>query len=160
VLEKSGLTYTILRNGWYTENYTAGLTGALAHGALLGSAGEGRISSASRQDYAEAAAVVLTRPIEPARILELAGDTSYTLGDLAAELSRQSGKEIPYRNLPEGEYAAVLKQIGLPGPVAELVADSDAGAAKGALFDDSGELGKWIGHATMPMAESVRVALG
>ncbi|WP_035616019.1 SDR family oxidoreductase [Haloferula sp. BvORR071] len=159
LVQESGLPHTLLRNGWYTENYTAGLPGALAHGALLGSAGEGRISSAARQDYAEAAALVLTRPIEQARILELAGDASYTLTGLAAELSRQSGKEIPYRNLPQAEYAAVLKQIGLPAPLAELVADSDAGAAKGALFDDRGELGKWIGRATTTLAESVKVAL-
>ncbi|MCW1915727.1 SDR family oxidoreductase [Luteolibacter sp. GHJ8] len=159
LIAASGLPHSILRNGWYTENYTASLPGALANGALLGSAGEGRISSAARQDYAEAAAAVLTRPIEAARVFELAGDDSYTLAEFAAEVSRQSGKELPYRNLPEAEYAAILKQIGLPAPLADLIADSDRGASQGGLFDDGNELSRLIGHATTPLADSVKAAL-
>jgi len=159
-LAASGLPYVILRNGWYTENYTASIPLALQHGALVGSAGRGRIASAARQDYAEAAAAVMASgPNQVGKIYELAGDEAYTLTELAAEVSRQTGREIVYRDLPETEYRTVLLDAGLPEPVAALLADSDAGAARGALFDDSHTLRQLIGRPTIPMAQSVAEAL-
>ncbi|WAH56318.1 SDR family oxidoreductase [Pseudomonas silvicola] len=158
-LAASGVPHVLLRNGWYNENYTGGVPSAVAHGALLGAAGEGRISSAARADYAEAAAVVLAGEGHVGKTYELAGDSSYTLAELAAEIARQAGKQVPYKDLPEAEYKAALIQVGLPEPVAELLANSDAAAAKGALFDDSKVLSKLIGRATTPVAESVALAL-
>lgn len=158
-LASSGVPHVVLRNGWYNENYSAGIPGAVGHGALLGSAGEGRIASAARADYAEAAAVVLTTEGHAGKTYELAGDNSYTLTELAAEVSRQTGKNLPYNNLPQAEYKAVLVQVGLPEPIAELLADSDAAAAKGALFDDSKVLSGLIGRPTTPIADAVAVAL-
>lgn len=155
----SGLPHSLLRNGWYSENYTAAIPAALAHGALIGSAGDGLISSAARIDYAEAAAVALIGDNAPRVIHELAGDAAYTLADFAAELSKQAGRDIPYANLPEAEYRAALIGAGLPEPIAGLLANSDAAAAKGALFDDGGELGRLIGRPTTPLAASIAEAL-
>lgn len=155
----SGLSYCLLRNGWYVENYTGGLGAALAHGALAGGAGEGRISAAARADYADAAAAVLASTQAVEQVYELAGDTAFTLGDLAAELSRQSGKDIPFHNLPQQDYRDMLLGFGLPAPLAELIADSDAQAAKGALYDGSGTLGKLIGRPTISLADAVKAAL-
>jgi len=154
-LNASGVPFVLLRNGWYTENYTAGVPAALAHGGVYGCAGDGRISSAARVDYAEAAAVVLTSDNQAGRVYELAGDTSYTLTELAAEISRQSGKNIGYVNLPEAEYKGVLVKVGLPEVIAELLANSDTGASKGALFDDSRQLSTLIGRATTPLATAI-----
>lgn len=159
LLAESGLPHVILRNGWYTENYTASVPAALAHGALVGSAGQGKIASAARADYAEAAAVVLADASKSARSYELAGDTAYTLEDLAAEISRQTGKVIPYKDLPEAAYRDVLLKAGLSEGLATGIASWDAGAAKGALFDDGRELSGLIGRPTTTMAESVRQAL-
>jgi len=158
-LKESGIDYTLLRNGWYTENYTGSISGALAAGAFVGSAGEGKISSAARIDFAEAAAVVVTDKSHKGKVYELAGDESYTLSDLAAEISSQTGKNIPYNNLPEAEYAKVLKNVGLPDMYADAIASWDIGASKGDLFDDSHQLSKLIGRKTTPMAESVKAAL-
>ncbi|WP_024698172.1 SDR family oxidoreductase [Pseudomonas avellanae] len=159
-LRASGLPFALLRNGWYTENYTAGVPGALAHGAVMGSADEGRISSASRLDYAEAAAVLLTSSEDQSgRVYELAGDESYTLAEFAAELSRQAGKTLPYVNLPQAEFEAALIQAGLPDFVARLLADSDASAAKGALFDDSRQLSKLIGRPATPLSATIAETL-
>lgn len=155
----SGLPYSLLRNGWYVENYTVSLGGAIAHGALAGGAGEGRISAAARADYAEAAAVVLASSGAVEQVYELAGDTAFTLAELAAEVARQSGKEIPFHNLPQKDYAELLTNVGLPAPLADLIADSDAQAAKGALFDDSRTLGKLIGRPTISLADAVKAAL-
>ena len=91
---------TLLRNGWYTENYTGNVANAVAHGALIGSAGQGRIASATRADVADAAVEVLTTPGHVGKVYELAGDQAYTLSELAAEISRQTGKDIPYVDLP------------------------------------------------------------
>jgi NAD(P)H dehydrogenase (quinone) len=158
-IKSSGIPYTILRNGWYTENYTGSIPGALAGGALLGSAGEGRISAATRADYADAAVAAVTGAGHEGRTYELAGDEAWTLADVAAEISRHSGREIPYRDLPEAEYAAALEGFGLPAPVARMIAGWDTGTAQGALYDDSHQLSKLIGRPTTPLSETVREAL-
>ncbi|GFE57075.1 SDR family oxidoreductase [Geobacter sp. AOG1] len=159
IIRASGLPHVLLRNGWYTENYTAGVPAALAHGAVCGCAGNGRIASAARKDYAEAAAVALTTDNHAGRTYGLAGDYAYTLGDLAAEISRQSGRNINYVNMAEPEYKQLLVSAGLPEPIAALLSDSDTGASHGALFDDSHQLSTLIGRATTPMATSVAEAL-
>ena len=158
-LGQSGVPFVLLRNGWYTENYLASIPPALQHGAFIGSAGEGRIASAARADYAEAAAVALTTPDQSGKVYELAGDESYTLAEFAAELSRLSGKQIPYVNLPESEFKAALVGAGLPEPLAGLLADSDAGASKGGLFDDKRQLSALIGRPTTPLAALIQAAL-
>jgi NAD(P)H dehydrogenase (quinone) len=159
LIAASGVPAVILRNGWYTENYLASVPTALQHGALLGSAGTGRIASAARRDYAEAAAVVLTREGEVGRVYELAGDQSYTLAELAAEISCQSGQAVAYRDLPPAEFESVLLGAGLPAGLAALLADSDAGAAQGGLFDDSRQLSALIGRPTTPVTELLRRTL-
>ncbi len=158
-LRESTVPFVVLRNGWYTENYTGGLASALEHGAILGSAGDGRISSAARSDYAAAAAIVMTRDAQAGRVYELAGDTAYTLADLAAEVSRQSGKTVEYRNLSEPDYKAALLGVGLPEPVAALLSDSDTGASKGALFDNSRQLSGLLGRPTTPLTTVVAAAI-
>jgi NAD(P)H dehydrogenase (quinone) len=155
----SGITYTILRNGWYTENYAGSAKGAIGAGAFIGCAGNGKIASAARIDYAEAAAAVLASKGHENKIYELAGDDAYTLNDFAAELSRLSGKTIPYNNLPEEQYAGILKSFGLPDGLAQMLADSDAGASKGGLFDDSKQLSALIGRSTTPLANVLANAL-
>jgi NAD(P)H dehydrogenase (quinone) len=159
MLRASGVPFVLLRNGWYTENYTAGLPAALAHGAVLGSAGAGRIAAAPRADYAAAAAAVLLRHDQGGKVYELAGDTAFTLAELAAEIARQTAKPIVYKELPPAAYQAVLVQAGLPEGFAALLADSDVGASKGALFDDGGQIGRLIGRPTVPMAAIVAAAL-
>lgn len=158
-LKESGIDYTLLRNGWYTENYTASIAGALGGGAFLGSAKDGRISSAARADYAEAAAIVLSDKKYKGKTYELAGDESYTLTELAAEISKQSGKTIPYNDIPEEEYANILKNIGLPEGLAYGLASWDVSASKGDLYSNVHDLSEILGRATTPVAESVKVAL-
>lgn len=158
-LRASGVPFTLLRNGWYSENYAAGIPAALTYGGVYGSAGDGKISSAARADYAEAAATVLTSDQQAGRVYELAGDSAYTLHEFAAEITRQTGKEINYVNLPQADYQTLLVKVGLPEPLATLLADSDVSAARGALFDDSHQLSALIGRATTPIAVTVAAAL-
>lgn len=158
-LKASGIPFTILRNGWYTENYTGSIPGAIAGGAFIGSAGAGRISSAARADFAEAAVAVLTSPGHEGKTYELAGDQAYTLADLAAEISRQSGRDIPYKNLPQADYAAALTSFGLPEGLAHAIAGWDVSASQGALFDESHQLSQLIGHPTTPLSTAVAEAL-
>ncbi|OYD83584.1 SDR family oxidoreductase [Azospirillum brasilense] len=155
----SGIPFTILRNGWYTENHTGSVGAALSGGAFIGSAGDGRISSATRADYADAAVAVLTGSGHEGKTYELAGDEAVTLADLAAEISRQTGKDIPYRNLPEADYAAILAGFGLPEAFAKGIASWDVDASKGALFDDGRQLSALIGRPTTPLSAAVAAAL-
>jgi NAD(P)H dehydrogenase (quinone) len=160
LIRASGVPFALLRNGWYTENYTGNVAAAVQHGAVLGSAKDGRISSAARADYAAAAAVVLaSRENQAGKIYELAGDTGFTLSEYAAEIARQSGKPVVYKDLPEADYKAALQTVGLPEAFAALLAESDAKAAKGSLYDNSGQLSGLIGHPTTPLAQSVKAAL-
>ena len=154
-LRESGIPYVLLRNGWYSENYLANVPSALEHGVLLGSAADGRISSAPRADYAEAAAVVLTTEGQAGKVYELAGDSSYTLSDLASMISQNTEKPVIYQDLPQSEFEAVLSSIGLPAGLAALLADSDAAAAQGALYDDSGMLSALIERPTTPVLDSL-----
>ncbi len=158
-LKDSGMEYTLLRNGWYSENYTSSIPGALKAGAFVGSAGDGKISSATRDDYAEAAAVAITDQSHKGMIYELAGDKAYTLSDLAAEISKQSGKQIPYKDLPEAEYAGILKNMGISEKYAKAIASWDKSASKGDLFDDSKQLSKLIGRPATPLSASVNSVL-
>jgi NAD(P)H dehydrogenase (quinone) len=158
-LKASGIPYTILRNGWYTENYTGSLEGAVASGALIGSAGEGRIASAARADYADAAVAVLTTPGHDGKTYELAGDDSFSLAELAAEVSKQTGKPIVYTDMPQADYARTLEGFGLPAGLSAGIASWDAAAGKGALFDDGRTLSKLIGRPTTPFAQTVKAAL-
>lgn len=158
-LAESGVLHTILRNGWYTENYTGALGAAVEHGAILGAGGEGRVSSASRKDYAEAIAVVAAGEGHAGRVYELAGDTAHTGAELAAAVSAAAGKPVAYVNLAQADYAKALEGFGLPAGFAAVLADSDAQAAHGALYDDSRTLSRLIGRPTTPMAETVAAAL-
>lgn len=155
-LAESGIPYALLRNGWYTENYLASAPPALEHGVFIGAAGEGKIASATRADYAAAAAKVIAEEGHAGNVYELAGDNAWTLSELAAELSKQSGKPVTYQNLSEADFAAALKNVGLPAGLADMLADSDIGASKGGLFDDSRTLSKLIGRPTTSLAESVK----
>jgi len=158
-LTESGIDFTILRNGWYTENYTGSIGGAVANGAFVGSAGEGKISSAARKDFAEAAAVVVSDASHKGKTYELSGDVAYTLADLAAEISKQTGKTIPYQNLPEADYATILKQVGLPEMFAGAIANWDVSASHGDLYDEGTQLSQLIGRPTTSLAKSVEEAL-
>ncbi|AFJ98091.1 SDR family oxidoreductase [Cronobacter sakazakii] len=159
MLADAGIPYVLLRNGWYTENYLASVPPALEHGMFIGSAGDGKIASASRQDYAEAAAKVLTLDNQAGRVYELAGDHAWTLRDLTALLSKETGKTVAYQNLSEADFAAALTGAGLPEGFAKLLADSDIGASKGGLFDDSRQLSALIGRPTTSLEASLRESL-
>ncbi|MEQ9970839.1 SDR family oxidoreductase [Pectobacterium carotovorum] len=159
LLKSSGLPHVLLRNGWYTENYAASIPAALEHGVFIGSAGEGKITSATREDFAAAAVAVLTQEGQAGKVYELAGDEPYTLAELAAEISKQSGKNIGYQNLSEAEFTAALVSAGLPDVFAQIIADSDTGASKGGLFDDGKQLSRLIGRPTTPLSAVVKATL-
>lgn len=160
LLRASGLPWVILRNGWYTENYAAAIAAAPTHAVVLGCAGNGRFSTATRADYAAAAVAVLTSDdAQAGRVYELAGDTGYTLGELAAEISRQCGKPVAYRNLSETDYKTALMQFKVAEDMATMLADADSCAASGILFDESRQLSRLIGRPTTPLATTVAAFL-
>lgn len=161
VLKASGVPWALLRNSWYLENYTGSAAATVERGVVQAASGEGRISAATRADFASAAVAVLTSPDDQGgRTYELGGDQAFTQADVAAELSRQSGKPIAYRNLSVDDYTAALKAAGLPDPVAEMVAGLDAGIATGALETGSGDLRRLIGRPTTTLAQGIAAALG
>jgi NAD(P)H dehydrogenase (quinone) len=157
-LQASGLTFALLRNGWYTENFTAGIAPALQQGAFIGASKQGRFAAASRADYAAAAAAVLAGDGHHNKIYELAGDTAFTRADFAAEVSKQTGKPIGYHDLPEAEYEKILATF-LPPDLAHILADAEANAADGALDDTAHTLSHLIAHPTTPLADTVAEAL-
>lgn len=159
LIRASGIPFVFLRNGWYLENYTGTLASTVEHGALMGSAGEGRVSAATRADFAAAGAAVLAGAGHENRIYELGGDESFTLAELARMVAEQSGRPVEYRDLPEEAYAAALAGFGLPEAFARVLADSDRGIARGELFTDSGDLSRLIGRPTTSPREAIAAAL-
>ncbi|WP_431788573.1 NmrA family NAD(P)-binding protein [Streptomyces sp. G9] len=155
----SGLPYTFLRNGWYTENYTANLAPALEHRAVVANAGEGRIASATRADYAAAAAAVLTGDGHLNTAYELSGDTAWSLAEYAAVISGLTGEAIAYNNVPAATHQEILVGAGLPEGFAAILVDVDEAIGRGRLAGTSGDLARLIGRPTTPLAETVRAAL-
>lgn len=159
-IKDAGLPAVILRNGWYSENYTQSIGGVLAGGAVAGAAEQGKLYTASRKDYAEAAAIVLTsEQSHVGNVYELAGDEGFTLGQYAAEISKQSGKHIQFQSMAGEDFANLLVQIGLPEGFADVLADAEIQAASGWLADDSKTLSELIGRDATPLAESIAAAL-
>jgi NAD(P)H dehydrogenase (quinone) len=159
ILVTSGIPHVLLRNGWYWENYTNDLAGTVDRGVLIGSAGEGRIAGAARADYAEAAAVVLTSDEQEGKVYELGGNERLTYTELAQQISSVGGKAVNYVNLTPTEYVSALEQAGVPAGFAGVLADSDVGAAAGALDTVSGDLQRLLGRASTPVADVLRQAL-
>ncbi|MFG2949019.1 NAD(P)H-binding protein [Streptomyces adustus] len=159
VLLASGLPYVLLRNGWYHENYTENLAPVLAHSAVVQAAGEGRMTSASRADYAAAAVAVLTGEGHENATYELGGDETWGFAEYAAELSRQTGKEIGYTPVSVEAFSEILAGAGLPAPFVAILAGVDASIEKGELAVTSGDLSRLIGRPTTPLAEAVAAAL-
>ena len=159
LLADSGVPTVLLRNSWYLENYTAQIPVSLQHGAVLGSAGEGRVSAATRADYAGAAAAALVADDTAGKTFELGGDSAFTLTEYAAALTDATGTAVAYRDLPAAEYAAALVAAGLPEGYAAVLADSDEGLERGELRTDSGDLARLLGRPTTTPAEAIRAAL-
>ena len=159
LIRDSGISFAFLRNSWYFENYTDQMTQILEHGAIFGSAGDGRVSAASRADYAAAAAAVLTADNHENEIYELGGDTAFTLSELAAEISKQANREIVYRDLPVEQFAQALIGAGLPEPLAQSLADADLGIERGDLLVESGDLSRLIDRPTTTLKGAVASAL-
>lgn len=159
ILKESGIPFALLRNGWYLENYTDQLPGTLAQGALAGSAGEGKVSAASRADYAEAAAAVLVADGQAGKIYELGGDQAFTLAELAQEISAAASQPVTYQDLPAEDYAGLLAGFGIPQAFADILADSDLGIARGDLLVSGSDLRTLIGRPTTPMPAAVRSAV-
>ena len=160
LIRESGLGFALLRNGWYSENYTAALAPAIAFGVILGASGNGRISAAPRRDFAAAAAKVLVSG-EAGAIHELAGDAAFTMAEFAAEISRQSGKPIAYQDMSQAAYAKALEDAGLPQPIAAMIADSSFQAGSDMLFDNGTKraLSNLIGRPSTPIADTITAAL-
>ena len=158
LLADSGVPHVLLRNGWYSENYTMSLASTLEHGQV-GCAGDGKLATAARADYAAAAAAVLVKDGQAGKVYELAGDNAFTLSEYAAAITKVSGKDVAYHNVPETEFTKILVGVGLPEGFAAILANSEAGASQGGLFSDSKDLSNLIGRPTTPIEDSIKAAL-
>lgn len=159
LLAASGIPHTVLRNGWYWENYTLSLAAALEHGALVGASGAGLVAGAARRDYAEAAAAAILDDAHLGRVYELGGDEHLSGADLAALIAAAAGQPVVYQDLPESDYTALLVGAGVPEAMAQILADADAQASRGGLDTDSGDLRLLIGRPSTPAADVIAAAL-
>ena len=159
LIAASGIPSTILRNNWYHENQLQAAQQAVASGVLLSSAGDGRIASAARVDFAEAAAAVLTGAGHEGRVYELSGDTAWTAEDLAAAISDAAGSPVAVTHLSGQDHAAALTSAGLDEGTVGFLTTLDANVAAGALDDDRSDLRDLIGRPTTPLAEALRAAV-
>jgi NAD(P)H dehydrogenase (quinone) len=153
----SGLPHTFLRNSWYIENYTGELATYLEHGTILGSAGDGRVSAATRADFAEAAAAVLLLD-QPKAVYELGG-ASFSMKELAETVSDVTGTDVSYTDLPADELTKVLVEAGVPEPYAAIIADANLGLGRGELEVAPTDLEDLLGRPATPLAEELRSAI-
>ena len=158
-IRESGLTYAILRHGWYTENHTVNARMEVDRGTVVGSAGNGRLSTATRADYAAGDAEVLLDARIADQTFELAGDKGFTLSEYATALASVSNRPVTYLDLPEAEYRARLEHAGLPARFAGMLSEASAASAKNVMFDDGHALSRLLGRPTTPMRRTVVEAL-
>ncbi|AEE47789.1 SDR family oxidoreductase [Cellulomonas fimi] len=158
VLRASGLTWTVLRNNWYHENYLPVLDQAAATGVVVSSTGAGRVASAPRDDYAAAAAVVLSTDGHDDRVYELSGDVAWTHDDLAAAAAEVLGTPVVHRAVPADEHRAILEQAGLDAGTIAFLVGLDEGIARGDLADATADLRTLVGRPTVPLVETLRAA--
>ncbi len=158
-LKASGVPYTILRNGWYTENYEPALRYAEDTGLLLANAGDGRVASAAREDYAEAIAAVLAQDGHTWQTYELSGDHAWSFDELAAALTEVLGREVTYRRLTPEQHLAALEEAGVDEATARFLVALDANIEDGALDLVTGDLSRLIGRPTTPLVEALRAML-
>lgn len=159
VLRASGLTFTILRNGWYTENYLGDVQGAAESGEIVGAYGEGRVASAPRDDYAAAAAVVLRTEGHDGAVHELSGDTAWGFDELAAAASEVLGRPVVYRAVTSDEQRAALLAAGLDEGTAGFVVALAENTRDGLLAGSDGTLSRLIGRPTTGLVPALRAAL-
>ena len=155
LIRECGLPFTFVRNAWYTENYAQAFEQARETGLVLGSAGDAAVASATREDYADAAAVVLTTQGHEGAVYELSGDEAWTFSDLAATFGDALGREVGYRSVTPDEHREVLVGAGLDEGTAGFVVALDQNIADGLLAVRTGELSKLIGRPTTPMPDTV-----
>jgi NAD(P)H dehydrogenase (quinone) len=158
-LQENGLSWVILRHGWYTENCEERARHAAAIGELVSATGTARLSPASRADYAVAAAVVLTGDGHARQIDELAGDEVWTMADLAQAISEVVGRPIALRQVSPAEYRAFLLPGGTPEPIADVLLTIETGIAPETLFGDSRTLSRLSGRPTTPLRTVLRTWL-
>ena len=158
-IRASGIPYSLLRNGLYHEMVTMNIPAALEHGALVRAAGDGRLASASRADYAAAAAAVLAGDGHEDTVYELSGDTAWSFAEFAAEVSKQSGRHVRYHAVTAEKYAAMLSGAGLPDPLPHIMAGIDASIAAGELALTTGDLSRLAGRPTTPVADTIAAAM-
>ncbi|PSL38191.1 NAD(P)H dehydrogenase (quinone) [Labedella gwakjiensis] len=159
-LAQAGVATTILRNSWYTENYAADVDRSAESGVLVSSTGDGRVASASRADYAEAVAAVLTSDGHEGAVYELSGDVAWTYADLAAAITEITGKPVEWKNVSSEEHVAILTGAGLDEGTAGFVSALDGNIRDGLLAETSGDLSRLIGRPTTPLVEGLRTATG
>ncbi|MEJ5943893.1 NmrA family NAD(P)-binding protein [Pseudokineococcus basanitobsidens] len=160
-LRASGLPVTVLRNNWYTENYAADLERARQSGVLAAGAGDGRVASATRADYAAATAAVLADPAEHAgRTYELGGDSAWDYDELAAAMGEVLGREVTYERLSADAQGAALRSAGLDEGTTAFVVALDQNIAGGALDVVTGDLARLAGRPTTPLVEGLRPLVG
>ena len=157
LLADSGVPHVLLRNSWYIENYLGQLPIYLQHG-IAGAAGDGRVSAATRADFAGAAASVLVEDGHAGRVYELGGQP-FTMTELAQVVSEAAGKPVVYTDMPVEQYTQVLVGAGLLEPVAAVFADGDRGIADGQLLVDTADLEKLLGRPATPLADAVKAAV-
>jgi NAD(P)H dehydrogenase (quinone) len=158
-LHASGLPFTILRNGWYHENYTQAAQRAAESGTLAASVGDGRVASASRADFADAAAAVLVGDSHEGRTYELSGDVAWSHEELAAVISDLTGTTVTYVSLSPEEHLQALVSAGLDEGTAGFVVGLDGNIRDGLLAGTSGELAALIGRPTTPIRDTLAEAL-
>eukprot|EP00727_Mastigamoeba_balamuthi_P010823 m51a1_g6363 hypothetical protein (289) ;mRNA; r:110783-111649 len=152
-LRDSGLAFAVLRNGWYMENTIGEAAG---RGAVTSCAAVPSLTPAARTDFAEAAAIVLTKgpAVYGGAVLELAGDEEVTLPHIAEAVGKKLGKTVPFHKVTPAEARAGLSQA-LPAPLPDILAASDEALGRGELTDKSGTLRKILGRPTTTLSQAI-----
>ncbi|MEU0569064.1 NAD(P)H-binding protein [Nonomuraea sp. NPDC005983] len=115
IMQASGLDWTIVRCGWFMQNFSEGyLLEAVLDGVIALPVADVAEPFVDVDDIADVAVAALTRDGHAGRLYELTGPRLLTFTDVAAELSRATGRQITYVPVTAEQYAEGAIAHGVP----------------------------------------------
>lgn len=159
-LAASGIKFTLLRNTLYADLLPMTVAPALQGGSFNLPACTGKTSFVSRDELAHAIAAAALAPALAKQVYELTGQATHDFHEVAAAVSKVSGKPIRYEAVSEAAYAGALAAHGLPDWLALALANMYSAVAAGNFDRVSNDFAALVGHPPRPLACLVQEMFG
>ncbi|MBK7946400.1 MAG: NmrA family NAD(P)-binding protein [Flavobacteriales bacterium] len=145
-MASTGLLHTFLRNGIYLDALPMLMGNAVESGTFAYPVAANGVSWAARADMAEATARIIANPALHGKIHNLCLLHALDYAEIAAIVSKVTGRTVKHVDLTPQAYEQVLVQVGIPAGLAGFLAGLADAMAKGVVLQPSDELKNILGR--------------